>query len=461
MSDLGNWLSNGVVYLLAFVVGLGLLVTFHELGHYLVARLCDVKVLRFCIGFGRPVWSHRSGPDATEWALAAIPLGGYVKMLDEREAPVAEHELSRSFMRKPAWQRILIVAAGPLANLLLAIIFYWLVFLQGTQELRPVFAAPVVNTPAAAAGFQNGDLIRSVNGKPVETMADFRMALLDNLFASDSLRLEVKQGNAIMERQLKMPGSTDGKLDEDVLGALGFAYFSPKIAPVLSDVVAKTPAAIAGLKSGDRILAANGKPIAAWDEFVAIIRSSPGKVLQVSYRRGDKEAMVSMVPSASMDGEKTIGRIGVGVQRDPALDQLLLITIDYTPMQAFWQAGKQVWQGAKLSLVMMGKMITGHVSVRNLSGPVTIADYAGQSAKLGIVPYLKFLALISLSLAVLNLLPIPILDGGHLMYYLAEILKGSPVSERAQIIGQRIGIGFVGGLMLIALFNDFTRLLLG
>lgn len=443
---------------MAFLLALGVLIVFHELGHYLVARWAGVKVLRFSVGFGRVLWSRRFGRDATEWAISAFPLGGYVKMLDEREAPVAPEELPRAFNRQPVGRRFAIVAAGPIANLLLAILLYWALFIHGVTALRPIIGDVPPNTPAAVSGFTRGDTIVSVDGEAVRSWQDVRWLMLDAAVEGREVALGVANG---MTRVLPMRGLTPEDLEGDFLAKLGLNLFEPNLPPVVETVIDGGPAQAAGLQAGDRIVAVAGKPVSQWREVVAQVRASPGKPLTLIVERGGSTQALTLTPNAVRENGTLVGKALAAPRTDPSLAKTLLVDVRYPVGAALLKAIEKTWDTSVFSLKMLGKMLTGDVSWKNLSGPLTIADYAGQTANLGLVPYLTFLALISISLGVLNLLPIPVLDGGHLMYYIAEIVRGRPVSERALAIGQQVGIALLLTLMIFALFNDITRLLPG
>jgi regulator of sigma E protease len=449
-------------YLGAFALALGILIVFHEMGHYLVARLVGVKVLRFSVGFGKPLLSRRFGADGTEWSLAAFPLGGYVKMLDEREGPVAAEELHRAFNRQTVGRRALIVVAGPVANLLLAILVYWGLFIHGVDEMRPVLAAPPATTAAAQAGIEEGELVRGVSGAAVTTLQDFRWQLMQRIVDRQPAVLEViNRRGEIAFRNLDTTAIDAAELDADFTRILGLIPFRPKLKPVIGHVAADSVAAVAGIKPGDEVVAIDGKPIAHWNDLAMTIRAAPGKSLMFSLRGDAGVREVQLVPKAETEGGQTVGRIGIGVRDDPAARAELLVQVQLGPAAALAKAARQTWDTSVFSLRMIGRMMIGELSWRNISGPVTIADYAGQSARLGIDHYLKFLALISISLGVLNLLPIPILDGGHLLYYLVEVIKGGPLSERVMEIGQQIGLGLLVLLMAFAFYNDINRLISG
>lgn len=449
-------------YLGAFALALGILIVVHELGHYLLARLVGVKVLRFSVGFGKPLVSRRIGADGTEWSLAAFPLGGYVKMLDEREGPVAPEELHRAFNRQPVHRRFLVVVAGPLANLLLAVVLYWGLFIHGVDELRAVLAAPPAATAAARAGIEDGDVVRSVSGTTVATLQDLRWQVMQRIMERQPVTLEVADVRGdIWVRPLDVSSLDAAELDADFTRTLGLLPYRPKLKPVIGLVAAGSVAEAAGIRSGDEIVAIDGKAINQWFDVAAAIRAAPERTLTVTVLRDGQPTEIAVTPKAESEGGQRVGRIGIGVRDDPELRTRLLVQVRFGPLEAMGRAVTQTWNTSVFSLRMIGRMLVGELSWKNISGPVTIADYAGQSARLGIDHYLKFIALISISLGVLNLLPIPILDGGHLLYYLIEVIKGGPLSERAMEIGQQIGLGLLVLLMAFAFYNDINRLISG
>jgi regulator of sigma E protease len=448
--------------LLAFIVTLGPLIVIHELGHYLVARWSGVRVLRFSVGFGKPLVLWRRGTDRTEWAISAFPLGGYVKMLDEREGEVAAHERHRAFNRQSVGRRFAIVLAGPVANLLLAVALYWVLFIHGVPGLKPVVAQPPAGTPAAQAQLQQGELILKVGDRPVTTWQDLRFALLEHAVEKATVTLEVQnEKGEIAYRRLDLASFTPKDLEADFLGKAGLDRFQPLVRPVIGEVVSGGPAARAGLRADDEIVAVDGKPVTRWEELVTAIRPRPGVAVDLLVRREDTQHHISVTPEPAQDNATTVGKILVSPKVDQAAMDRLITEVRYGPVAAVGEAVAKTWEIAVLSLKMLGKMIVGQVSLKNLSGPITIADYAGQYAQLGVLPLISFIALISISLGVLNLLPVPVLDGGHLMYYIFEIIKGRPVSERALEIGQRVGMILLFTLMAIAIYNDIHRQLGG
>ena len=444
--------------ILWFLVAIGVLVVVHEFGHYLAARLAGVKVLRFSVGFGKPLFSRRVGRDQTEWSLAALPLGGYVKMLDEREGEVPAAEAHRSFNRASVWRRISIVVAGPPANFLLAIVFYWALFIHGLPTLKPMIGEPPAGTSAAKAGLVAGDEIRSVNGNDTLSFQDLRLQLLRAGVAGDPLSLGLADGRSI---QLEMQSIDTESLEQDILRPLGIVRYDPEIKPVIGKVLPDGAAARAGFQPGDRLISANGQAIANWQAWVQLIRQHPAKPLHIEYERMGQRVTLTLLPDAVEEAGQRIGKIGAGPQVDESVLAMLMTEVRYGPIEALGQGVVKTWDMSLFTLEMMGRMVMGQVSWKNLSGPLTIADYAGQSASLGWISFVGFLALVSVSLGVLNLLPIPLLDGGHLMYYVAEVFTGRPVSERTMEIGSRIGMAFLFLLMSFALFNDLQRLIGG
>ena len=455
-------MSNFLYYLVAFALVLGVLIVVHEYGHYFVARLVGVKVLRFSVGFGKPVWSRKLGRDGTEWAIGLFPLGGYVKMLDEREGKVPPEELHRSFNRQSVWRRMAIVVAGPAANLLLAVVVYWGLFWHGTDEPKPILGVPVAASAASTAGIEDGERVLKVGGEFVQTWQEMRWLLLRKAVDQNVIEIELMNlRNEINTRQMDVSSARSDGWEGDALEKLGIRFYRPIVPPVIGRVSPDSPAAAAGLSSGDEILSIDGKDIASWMDVVQTVRASPGRRLQFEFRRGGELRFVDLVPAAIDEDDGQIGRIGAIVQDDGSSRKDMMITVRYGVLVALGKAFEETVDKSVFSLVMIGKMLTGEVSWRNISGPVTIADYAGQSAKLGIDYYLKFLALVSISLAVLNLLPIPILDGGHLLYYVLEIIKRGPLSERSMEIGQQIGLALMLMLMAFAFYNDINRLISG
>ena len=452
---------------LAFIVCLGSLIVFHELGHYLVARWCGVKVLRFSVGMGKVVWSRRVGPDQTEWAISALPLGGYVKMLDGREADLSglsPEELKREFTRQNVWKRIAIVAAGPLANFLIAIVLFAGLYMHGVEEPTSKISA-AAGTTAWQAGLRSGDTVTAVNDRAVTVWSDVRWNLMQAAIDKTEARVAVdrpQQGRFSFVLPAAVLASLD--LEGDVPGKLGVAVARP--APVVQQVMAGSPAERAGLRVNDLLQSVDGVAVADGIAFIDIIRASAGKTIQVALLRAGQPLTLAMAPQAEQaktpptaeaktgKGTVTVGKIGAYVALQPDM-----ISVPSSPIAAVGKALSRVWDTCTMTLKMIGKMITGEASLKNVTGPITIADYAGQTARMGVASYLSFIAFISISLGVMNLLPIPVLDGGHLLYYSLEVLTGRTVPERFSEIAQRLGIGLLLSLMLLAVFNDIARLL--
>jgi len=447
---------------LAFIAALGVLIVVHEYGHYLAARLCNVRVLKFSVGFGRSLATWKLGRDATEWTIAAIPFGGYVKMLDEREAPVDAKDLQRAFNRQSVGRRFLIVVAGPVFNFLFAILVYAGLYMHGLPEARPVLAAPSPGSLAQSAGFAAGDTVRSVEGESIGTWQDLRWRVLQGALQREALRFEVagaRGGIAMHVLDLRAFPSED--VESDAMERIGLRLFRPPLEPVIERVVAGGAADRAGLQAGDRVTQAGGAQVENWEQLVRAIRERPGAVLALEVQRAGAQLRIDVATESATENGQRIGRIGVAPRIPPADAERILVRVSYGPLESVAKAVVKTWDISIFSLKMLGKMLLGEVSWKHLSGPVTIADYAGQSAQMGWLSFATFLALISISLGVLNLLPIPLLDGGHLMYYAVEIVKGSPVSERAMEFGQRVGLALLFVIMAFALYNDLNRVLSG
>ena len=437
--------------LLAFAVALGSLITFHELGHYWVARLCGVKVLRFSLGFGKVIL-RRTDKHGTEWAVSALPLGGYVKMQDEAPAGATPAEAASAFNNKPVGQRIAIVAAGPLFNLILAVFLYAGLNMAGTDEPQAIIAQPTAESPAAQAGLLAGDRILAIDGQEVASWSDARWRLMDVLSTGGRALVEVSTpSGSVQQRELNLPPNAMDPSAGDPLAAAGIRLAQPK--PGVRAVNDGGEGQAAGLRTGDTIVAINGQPTPETGSVIKQIQQSAGQTLTLTLLRDGANISLNVTPRPEMVNGQEIGRLGVQLGGD-----VPMVTVRYGLFESVWLGAVRTWDTAWFSLRMMGRMVTGDVSWRNVSGPVTIADYAGQTARIGIVAYIAYIALISISLGVLNLLPIPMLDGGHLLYYLVEIVRGSPPPARWIDIGQRAGIGLLAGLMGLALFNDFTRL---
>ena len=455
-------MSSAIVTILSFLVTVGVLVVIHELGHYAAARLVGVKILRFSVGFGRALWVRRLGRDQTEWVLGAVPLGGYVKMLDEREGEVPVHERARAFNRQKVAARIVIVLAGPAANFLLALLLYWGLFIAGLPGMKPVVGDPPPDTPAAVAGLANGDTIRALGEEPVHTWTDVRWLLLKEAVKREGVAIEIETvRGARVARHLDLSGITKDDLDRDFLGKLGLRPFRPNAPAVLGRVLPGSAGERAGLALGDRVVSIDGRPLGNWFDFTGAVAASPGKSLRLEVERQGRRFELRVTPDPASDDARR-GRLGVEAGAELRSEyERMTTTVRYGPLEALYKAAHKVYDLSLFSLKILARMLVGDVSWKNLSGPITIADYAGQSAQLGWITYLGFLALVSVSLGVLNLLPIPLLDGGHLVYYFAEIVKGSPVSEKTMEIGQRFGLALLLGLTFFAFYNDLNRLFTG
>jgi regulator of sigma E protease len=449
-----------VTTLLAFLAAIAILVVVHEYGHFLAARLMGVKVLRFSVGFGKPLFI-KQGKDGMEWALCALPLGGYVKMLDEREGPVPSHELDRAFNRAPVWRRFFIVSAGPIANFILAIFFYWALFVHGVPAIKPMIGEPVANSPAAVAGLRAGDEIVEVGHEAVNTYQELTLDLLEAVLSADAggrIDIRLQSGH---ETVLSLSGINRSGAETDVMEKLGIRPYDPPIPPVFGTILNGSVAQRAGLAAGDRIESIDDTPVDTWQTLVRLVRAAPGKQLHIVIERDGRSMSVTLTPEVeNVDGTR-IGKIGAGPRLDEKWLAGLRTEVRYGPGRALIESVNKTLGLTGFTLEMMGRMVIGQVSWRNLSGPLTIADYAGQSAQMGWISFISFLALISVSLGVLNLLPIPLLDGGHLMYYSVEILRGRPLSEKAMELGSRIGIALIFIMMVLAFYNDLVRLTSG
>ena len=452
-----------ITTVLAFLFTLGVLIVVHEYGHYRVAVACGVRVLRFSIGFGRVLWRRQARPDSTEFVVCALPLGGYVRMLDEREGPVAPGELDRAFNRKPLWQRAAVVAAGPAANLLLAIALYATQFWVGVDEPKALLGPPAVASLAERAGLHAGDWVRSVSSDGVEwrdvlSMTDLRWQVTQSLLRGESLELMVsgRDGRGQRRARLDLASLASSEVDTKLMQRTGLgSAFSE---PVLGEVKVGGAGAAAGLRSGDRVLAIDGHTIddSAQIRAAIVARGKTGVATPMQWRieRGGSKLDIAVTPAIVVDAGNRIGRLEIVPGQAPEM-----VSVRYGAVEGLTSAVTQTWQMSAITVKMLGKMIVGQASLKNLSGPVTIADYAGQSVRLGLAYYLGFLAVVSVSLGVLNLLPLPVLDGGHLMYYLFEAVTGRQVSELWLERLQRGGVAIMLMMMSLALYNDMARLL--
>lgn len=445
----------------AFILALGILITFHEFGHYWVARKCNVKILRFAVGFGRPLWRGVFTGDNTEFVIGVFPLGGYVKMLDEREGFVPEQERARAFNNKSLGERIAIVAAGPVFNFIFAVLAYWFVYVIGVTGLKPVISSVEEGSVAMQAGFRAEDEITEINGQETLTWNTAMEILVAGVIERNAATVGVKDIRGF-ERSLEVDLASipiDAMAEGNLLRLLGVEPLRPVVPAIVGEVASQGAARRAGLAEGDRIVAVDGTPVRDWQHWVELIRAAPGIPLSVRISRNGGDMELVLTPEEKVSGKgETIGFIGVGLKPDFNADQSLFAVEAYPVHTALLKGFGKTVDMTVVTLQILGRMITGEASLKNLSGPVSIAQYAAQTARMGIVTFLGFLAIVSISLAVLNLLPIPLLDGGHLFYYFIEFFKGSPVSMPVQLLGQRIGIVLLFGLMALAIYNDILRL---
>ena len=449
----------GALYMIiGTLVALGVLVTFHEFGHFWVARRCGVKVLRFSVGFGSPLfrWHDRQG---TEFVIAAIPLGGYVKMLDEREGDVPPALLDSAFNRKSVRQRFAIVSAGPLANFLLALVFFWLLAMLGSEQIRPVIGAVEPGSLAAQAGLSVDQEIVAVNGKPVSGWGEVNLQLVRRLGESGQLDVTVRDvgGSSEKHLQISLQNWLKGVEEPDPITSLGIRPWRPQIVPVIAQLDPEGPAQAAGIRLGDRLLSLNQQPLDDWQQVIDAVRTLPGEPVSLQVERQGQRLDVSLTLATRGEGEVRRGYLGAGVEGGEWPAEMLR-EVSFGPLEAVAEGVRRTWTMSLLTLDSLKKMLFGELSVKNLSGPITIAKVAGASAQSGLGDFLNFLAYLSISLGVLNLLPIPVLDGGHLLFYLVEWVRGRPLSERVQGWGVQIGISLVVGVMLLALVNDRGRL---
>ncbi len=442
-----------------FIIAIGILVSFHEFGHFWVARKVGVKVIRFSVGFGKVLWSYQRNPEATEYVLSAIPLGGYVKMVDEREGEVASEDLPYAFNRQPLWARTAIVAAGPAFNLILAVILFWCVLVVGETGIKPIIGVVAQGTLAANAGFVEGDEIVSVNDKLTPTWTEAMGVIIASALNGDQeVNVTVKNlDNQQNERSLSFSETTI-QSPEVLYQKLGFKPWSPKLKPIIGNVLPESAALSAGLLKGDVLISADGVLLQDWMQWVEMVKSHPAVLINVVIERDGVQLPLSITPKSVQVEQKTEGKIGAAVLVPE--DLLKSVTVEYalSPIDAIPIAFETTGYYSSATLKMMGRMLLGKASVENLSGPISIAQYAGQSATMGLVAFIKFMALVSVSLGVLNLLPVPVLDGGHLLFFALEAIKGRPLSDKIQNFFQQVGMTLLMSLMALAMFLDVQRL---
>ncbi|MEX1994202.1 MAG: RIP metalloprotease RseP [Steroidobacteraceae bacterium] len=448
----------------AFVVAIGVLVSVHEYGHYWVARRLGFKVLRYSIGFGKPLWTRIGrGPDQIEYVLAAIPLGGYVRLLDERDGAVSPEDLPRAFNRRPPLARIAVLLAGPGANFLFAVFAYWLLFMQGVPGLKPVIGEVAPGSHAAQADLRRLDEITRVGARETGTRQATMLAILERVVEEGRVPLEVKgEDGRLRAFDIVVPEAERRALTEPgtLLRGLGFSFWYPPQPVVVAELTPGDPALLAGIAPGDRVLEIDGLAVDDYSTFVSMIRARPGQPTRLTVMRGSERRMFDLVPKAVIEEGRTIGKIGLGAALGDGggFPERMLTVERYGAFGAIVPAVRETWDKTALTVQFLWRMVTGHVSTKNISGPINIAQYAGLTAAEGFIYYLGFLALVSISLAVLNLLPVPVLDGGQIAFQLVEMAKGAPLSIEAQVVGQKVGIAMLVALMCFAFYNDITRL---
>lgn len=444
--------------IVAFLAALTVLIAFHEYGHYWAATRLGVKVLRFSIGFGRPIWRRMARRSGTEFIVSAIPLGGYVRMVDEREGPVPAQDLPHAFNRQPLSSRVAIVAAGPVFNFVLAILLYWIVFVSGETGLRPVLGEVPDDSLAAASGFRNGDEILAIGDVGIPTWSEAMGQLMEQALDSDHVPFTVRtDAGEVVERVLVVPPEFAENPDS-FHAKLGFTPWQPALEPVIDRIEPGSSADRSGLRPGDRILTVDGEPVGSWQAWVRRVRSHPGVVLHVIVRRSGDDVPLEITPAAESGRSGSVGRIGAAVRVPEGVQQQMSVTYRLGLLPALAAAVGKTYDYSALTLKMIWRMLKGEAALENLSGPLSIAQYAGVSARLGPAQFLKFLAAISVSLGVLNLLPIPVLDGGHLALYGVEAVMGRPLSEKALMVFQQIGLVILISLMGLAFYLDLGRL---
>ncbi len=452
MQSMGSALTD----LLFFIIAISILVAVHEYGHYIIGRWAGMKVLRFSVGFGKPIWSRRAGADNTEYCIAAIPLGGYVRFLDSREGDIDPADEGRAFDQRPIPARIAVLLAGPAFNFLLAIAVYWYLLSPGVMVLQPAVGNVVPDSFADKAGLQYGDKIVAIGDKQPQDWESALVALLDAMVTTGEIRLTLESERGGTRQATIDVGSEASRLTEPgvLFDGLGFEIWQPPA--LVGGLTAGGPAQGAGLMPGDLISSVDGEEIASWNDLLEVVRTRPGEPVDVTYLRDGESATVSLTLAASGTGEDRRGIMGVE-RSETFLDYYTRRT--YSPLESLGAGVAKTWESTLFTIRMLGRMVTGDVSMKNISGPINIAQYAGESAERGMSSFLGFMAIISISLGVLNLLPIPVLDGGQIVYQAAEWIKGSPLTDRAQIIGQQVGILALLLLMSFAFYNDIARIL--
>ena len=453
-------MNSVLVSVLSFLVAIGVLVAVHEFGHFWVARKLGIKVLRFSIGFGKPIFLRRFSKDNTEFAVASVPLGGYVKMLDEREGDVDPSEVHRAFNRQSLSTRFAVVLAGPIANLIFAILIYWFMYMVGIPGIKPIVGEVTPGLAAELSGFQTGDEIVEIAGRDTPTWKSAIITLLRQV-VMDNKQIDIKLKTGDEQFRNVQLDLTDYEISvgrANLLKEIGFELFSPRIPAVIGILEPGGVAEKAGFQVRDKVVSSDGKPINNWMDWVDDVRSHPGQQMMVRVERNGQRVSIDLIPQKIEVDGNTYGRIGAGVHISDELKAQRRSVQRYSMFESLRMGVVRTWDISTLTFKMFWKMLIGKASLENVSGPITIAEYAGQSASIGWMPFFAFLALVSISLGVINLIPIPLLDGGHLMYYVVEFFKGSPVSENAEIIGQKIGIILLVGLMMLAFYNDLVRL---
>ncbi|MCA4815617.1 MULTISPECIES: RIP metalloprotease RseP [Acinetobacter] len=450
---------SALFIVVAAILLLGPLIAIHEFGHYFVARKLGVKVLVYSIGFGPTILKWTSKKSGIQYQLSALPLGGYVKMLDEREENVAEADLPYAFNRQHPWKRIAIVAAGPLINLIFAILLFWLLFLPSQEQLNTRVGKVLADTPAAAAQMQVGDKITAIDGTPVTTWEKLNFALVDRVGETGKIQVQAERAGEIKTFSLPIQNFLNDQ-SQSPLDILGFTPYRPQIPAIVSKLSEDGAAIRQGMQVGDQIIAIDGVKMNDWYDVVQVVQASPEKLLKVDVLRNNQVQQLEVMPQGKRDNMGNVSGV-LGVQSDPGkivIPEDFKQTIQYSPSEALFMAVDKTGQLSSMILNSIVKMVRGLIGLDNLSGPITIAKVAGQSAEMGWQTFISFMALMSVSLGILNLLPIPMLDGGHLVYYFIELIRGKPVSEQIQLVGLKIGMVLLGSMMLLALFNDIMRL---